>query len=80
MTNPKAAVSLCRFATGNSPTAVPMPARATTTSAKAPHITSVSLPALSTESAWSRTGSYSTSVGIDTHVIRYNGRRRARSS
>src|SRR4051812_43802020 len=39
VTNPRAAVSLCRFATGNSTTAVPMPAKATMTSVRAPHST-----------------------------------------
>ena len=51
VTNPRAAVSLCRFATGNSTTAVPTPARATTTSEAAPHITPLVWPTPRTKSA-----------------------------
>src|SRR4051812_24410202 len=72
-TKPRAAVSLCRLATGNSTTAVPTHDSARATSRKAPHITPVSLPAPRTKSAWSRRGAYSFSVGIDvTNVSRYS--------
>jgi hypothetical protein len=70
VTNPRAAVSLCRLATGNSTTAVPMPARATTTSERAATSTPVSLPTPSTKSAFSRSGLYRARVGIDTKVSR----------
>jgi hypothetical protein len=70
VTNPRAAVSLCRFATGNNTTAVPMPARATTTSESAAHSTLASLPAPRTNSALVRTGLYRKRVGMDTNVIR----------
>src|SRR4051794_28295129 len=72
-TKPRAAVSLCRLASGNSTTAVPTQDSARATSREAPHITPVVLPAPRTKSAWSRRGAYSSSVGIDvTNVIRYS--------
>ena len=43
---PSAMPSFCRLTTGNSVTAVPMPARATITSRKAPKSTLVLLPEL----------------------------------
>src|SRR3954447_11333617 len=72
VTTPSAALSFCRFSTGKRTTALAMPARPTTTSERAPHITPVSLPAPRTKSAWSFTGSYTARVGMDTNVIRYS--------
>src|SRR3954454_23787352 len=70
---PRAAVSLCRFATGTSTTAVPTQESARTTSRSAPQRTPVVLPAPRTKSACSRSGSYSASVGIEvTNVTRYS--------
>ena len=45
-TKPSAMASFCRLTTGNRVTAVPMPARATITSSRAPQSTAVLLPAL----------------------------------
>ena len=45
-TKPSAMPSFCRLTTGNSVTAVPMPASATITSSRAPQSTAVLLPEL----------------------------------
>src|SRR3954462_1290378 len=72
VTTPSAALSLCRFSTGKSTTAVAVPARPTITSDSAPAITPLVLPAPSTKSAWSFAGLYSQRVGIETKVITYS--------
>src|SRR3954447_13458492 len=72
VTTPSAALSLCRFSTGKSTTAVAVPASPTITSDSAPAITPLVLPAPRTKSAWSFAGSYSHRVGMDTKVITYS--------